>query len=427
MKIPFLLGLLVMALASPLQAAGPRGDEPIPIPRTVRQGIDFIYVDPDLASVARKNQRPTNWLLRTLGIQGERRHGPNLLFSALSDELEKYQANWGALPQVKIPGGSTLKPGSTGKRVSLLRTRLGLAPVGGYDRSLADRVSEYQLVHGLAPVDGIAGRATIASLNRGADYYERKIAVNVERAYRLPQTNHFRRYVLVDSGAAEVYLIERDKPRDWMRAIVGAPETKTPTMALLMRNALANPYWNVPPDLIRSLTAKRVLAQGVGYLDQFHYEVLSDWAPGARRVDPKTIDWKKVAAGKSDIRVRQLSGPWNSMGAMKFEMPNDYGIYLHDTPHKEKFALKDRWISNGCVRLEDYARFASWFFDRMPRDTAAPETIVEFPEPVPVFMTYFTVAPWGDGIQFRPDPYGYDEPAMKQMFGTGMKVASAEL
>ncbi len=63
--------------------------------------------------------------------------------------------------------------------------------------------------------------------------------------------------------------------------------------------------------------------------------------------------------------VRQQPGPWNSMGKMKFEMPNDYGIYLHDTPLKEKFA-GDRWISNGCVRLEDYQRFARWVFGYVP-------------------------------------------------------------
>jgi murein L,D-transpeptidase YcbB/YkuD len=179
--------------------------------------------------------------------------------------------------------------------------------------------------------------------------------------------------------------------------------------------------------MIRSFTAPRVRKQGISYLTEFHYEVLSDWGDDAQRVDPAKVDWKKVAAGKSFVRVRQLPGPWNSMGAMKFEMPNDYGIYLHDTPNKEKFAAKDRWISNGCVRLEDYRRFASWFFGRIPRGESGTEEIVELPQPVPVFMTYFTVGPWGDGIQFRADPYGYDDRAMQQMFGRGRQLASAEL
>jgi murein L,D-transpeptidase YcbB/YkuD len=239
----------------------------------------------------------------------------------------------------------------------------------------------------------------------------------MERAYRLPATRTFDRYVVVDSGAAEAYLVQGDRSVDRMRVVVGAPSTKTPMMAVLMQRAKANPYWNVPPDLIQSLTAKRVLNQGVSYLQNFHYEVLSDWTPDAELIDPKLVNWKRVAVGKSAIRVRQLPGPWNSMGEMKFEMPNDYGIYLHDTPNKELFSESERWLSNGCVRLEDYRRFASWVFDGVLPPAPAPEQIIELPRPVPVFMTYLTVAPSEGGVVFRADPYGFDSLAMPQMFG----------
>jgi murein L,D-transpeptidase YcbB/YkuD len=113
------------------------------------------------------------------------------------------------------------------------------------------------------------------------------------------------------------------------------------------------------------------------------------------------------------------------MGAMKFEMPNDYGIYLHDTPVKELFAKDDRWISNGCVRLEDYRRFASWVFGRMPPVGPEPEQRIDLPRPVPIYMTYLTVAPGGvGGVLFRPDPYGFDALAMPQMFGPPARIAS---
>ena len=110
------------------------------------------------------------------------------------------------------------------------------------------------------------------------------------------------------------------------------------------------------------------------------------------------------------------------MGERKFEMPNDYGIYLHDTPLKEKFA-GDRWISNGCVRLEDYQRFARWVFGTVPQPTAA-EQKIDLPRPVPVYLTYLTVEPSGNqGVVVRPDRYGFDAQAMPQMFGN--QVASA--
>ena len=155
------------------------------------------------------------------------------------------------------PGRPALKRGSTGKRVELLRQPLGLSPAGGYDEQLFQAVAAYQTVHGLGPADGIAGKATIASLNRGSIYYARRIAINMERAYRLPAVRTFDRYVVVDSGAAEAYLFDRDRIADRMKVVVGAPKTKTPMMAVIMRNAKANPYWNVPPELVRSLTAKK--------------------------------------------------------------------------------------------------------------------------------------------------------------------------
>ncbi|MEO6041745.1 MAG: L,D-transpeptidase family protein [Croceibacterium sp.] len=420
MRKPFhlILGAAVLFAAVPL-AAVPRGDEPVAVPSSIKQGIDFVYVDPQMSNVAQRKQRPRNWLQRMFGGGGEQRaaNAPNPIFDQLASGLQQYQATWGSLPQVKIAPGAALKRGAKGKRVELLRTRLGLPAAGGFDDALAQLVGEYQRVHGLGTPDQIAGKATIASLNLGADYYARRIAINMERAYRLPTTRTFDRYVVIDSGAAEAYLFNGDRVADSMRVVVGSAKTKTPMMAVIMRNAKVNPYWNVPPELIRSLTAKRVREQGLPYLDNFHYEVLSDWTVGAPPVDPRTIDWKLVESGASEIRVRQLPGPWNSMGAMKFEMPNDFGIYLHDTPHKELFDQDERHLSNGCVRLQDYRRFANWVFGRMPQPTSPREQNFDLPRPVPIYMTYLTVAPSNAGLVFRPDIYGFDALAMPQMFG----------
>ena len=422
------LGAAAMLATTPVWAAqGPKGDEPVAVPRTIKQGIDFVYVDPQMSSVARRKQKPQNWLQRLFNPAGSRRGAPNPLFDGLARGLQQYQGTWGRLPQTKIPAGAALKRGSTGKRVGLLRARLGLPVSGGYDDQLFQAVSAYQAVHGLGTADGIAGRATIASLNRGSLYYARRIAINMERAFRLPQTRAFDRYVVVDSGAAEVYFFDRDRVADKMRVVVGTAKTKTPMMAVLMRNAKANPYWNVPPELVRSLTAKKVGEQGLSYFRDFHYEVLSDWGPNAKLIDPKTVNWRGIGSGKvkPTVRVRQLPGPWNSMRNMKFEMPNDYGIYLHDTPHPELFAETERHLSNGCVRLEDYQRFARWVFGYVPQAASGVEQQINLPRPVPVYMTYLTVtADPANGVVFHPDPYGFDALAMPQMFGPAVKIAS---
>lgn len=427
-KISIALGAAALFATAPASAF-PLGDEPVAVPRNIKQGIDFVYVDPQLNAVAKRHQRPVNWLLRTIGLDwafGGRRDEPNPIFVSLAQGLQKYEATWGQLPQVKIPAGPMLKRGASGRRVELLRTRLGLSSSGGYDERLENAVRAYQLVHGLDPADGIAGRDTIASLNRGADYYERRIAINMERAHRLPPTGKFDRYVVVDSGAAEAYLFDHDRVADGMRVVVGSPKTKTPMMALILRDAKANPYWNVPPELIRSLTAKRIQQQGLSYLKDFHYEVLSDWSGNGQPVDPKSVNWKAIASGskKPTVLVRQLPGPWNSMGEMKFEMPNDYGIYLHDTPHKELFGKADRWVSNGCIRLADYKRFATWIFGGVPQPSTSREETFRVPNPVPVYLTYLTVVSKGNGLVFRDDPYGFDALAMPQMFGGAPEIAS---
>jgi murein L,D-transpeptidase YcbB/YkuD len=415
----------VLLAAAPVLSAEPKGDEPVAVPKNIKQGIDFVYVDPGMSAVARRHQKPRNWLARI--FKGDNRSTPNPVFQRLADGLDQYEASWGRLPQAKIPAGPALKLGSTGKRVAALRTRLGLPPGNGFDQQLLQRVTAYQQVHGLAPVDGIVGKGTLSSLNRGADYYERVIAINMERAWRLPATRAFERYVVIDSGAAMAYLFDRDRIADSMRVVVGAAKTKTPMMAVLMQDAKANPYWNVPPELIRSLTARRIGEQGLSYLDDFHYEVLANWSPSAPVIDPKGVNWKKIARSKTpaEIRVRQLPGPWNSMGEMKFEMPNDYGIYLHDTPHKELFAKDERHLSNGCVRLADYRRFASWVFGRMPQVTSTREQVFPLPRPLPVYMTYLTVEATPNGVMFRPDVYGFDGLAMPQMFGRARDIAAA--
>jgi murein L,D-transpeptidase YcbB/YkuD len=322
MKLSHIAGALALALAVPVSAAsvGPLGDEPIAVPSNIKQGIDFVYVDPQLSNIAHRHQRPQNWLARLFSFDWGPRSRPNPIFAQLGADLRQYEATWGRLPDVKVPAGATLKPGMTGKRVELLRTRLGLYPNGSYDEQLKQVVTAYQQVHGLNPADGIAGRATIASLNLGPQYYERRGAINVERAYRLPMTGTFGRYIIVDAGGANAYLVDHDRIVDSMPVIVGTAKTQTPIMAVILRDAKVNPYWNVPPELIRKLTATRIEQQGLSYLKNFHYEVLSDWSGNGQPVDPKSVNWRAIASGKEQpkILVRQLPGPWNSMGKMKF-------------------------------------------------------------------------------------------------------------
>lgn len=190
-------------------------------------------------------------------------------------------------------------------------------------------------------------------------------------------------------------------------------------MAAMIRTLTLNPYWNVPPDLVRARIAPGVVSQGPKLLRNLRYEVLSDWSDNARKLDPAEVDWRAVQSGQRELRVRQLPGGSNAMGRMKFMFPNDRGVYLHDTPNRELFAGDDRRQSSGCVRVEDADRLARWLFRRpVPvRSGDSPEQNVALAEPVPVYITYLTAAPEGTRIAFHPDVYGRDRPLLARLGG----------
>lgn len=199
------------------------------------------------------------------------------------------------------------------------------------------------------------------------------------------------RYVVVDLRAAELYMFDGAQLIDSMRVIVGAPKTPTPLLVSTIYRVTFNPYWNVPPDLVQRLIAPRVLAQGITYLTSRHYEVVTNYDATASEVPPSTVDWKGVADGTVQAHVRELPGNANSMGTMKFSFFNSKDIYLHDTPSKALFKEKSRFLSNGCIRLEDARRFGRWLLSREPQTSAtSPDAHEILSQPVPIYITYLT-------------------------------------
>jgi len=399
--------------------------EPIDLPPAIEQGVDMIYVDQDLVPRAVQDSS----LLHDIsfdswtGAPVDLFVSVNPIYTDLRRGLVKYRQRWGDLPQNPVPDGPALKVGSTGERVSALRTRLGLSPGDKFDAALAASVKEFQGVHGIK-ADGIAGAGTINALNRGAQYFEQLIMINMERAKRLPAPGEQSKYAIVDAGGARLSLWQNDRKVDEMKVVVGKAETATPMMAAYIKYASVNPYWNVPPELVRSLIGPRIVTQGIKYLTDREYQVLSDYGPNPKILDPETVDWQAVVDGRQDVGLRRLPSPANSMGAMKFMLPNYFGIYLHDSPEREHFTKNELWVSNGCVRLEDYKRVAKFLFNgSIPSgDNPKIEKEVDLPRPIPVYMTYLTVQPTADGVQFLEDHYGRDAHLMER-YGSQLMAA----
>lgn len=306
----------------------------------------------------------------------------NPALAGLERGLALYRRRWSRLPQDALPRNPS---------AAQLRRRLG-----------TNDLRAFQRVHGLA-VTGRADSPTIAALNRGAAHYERLILANIERARAIP-ARPGGRYIIVDTASAQLFMVENSRIAGRMRVIVGKQAMQTPLMAGMIRYAALNPYWHLPPDLIRERARK-----GLRAIRAERLEVLSDWSPQARRLDPRRVDWRAVAASRRLVNLRQTPGPHNMMGRIKFMLPNDLGIYLHDTPHRHLFTRADRRASSGCVRVEDASRLERWLFGgRVTRPNGAPEQRVDLPEPVPVYITYLTVLPSADGVAFQRDAYRRD-------------------
>lgn len=411
----------VAASATPQQP-----EEPVALPPAVEQGVDMIYVDPEIAGNIRwRNTKLDDvTFARYAGAPLDLIQAINPLYADLRRGLVDYQKKWGGLPQFTMPAGPALTIGSQGERVTLLRERLGLTVGSRFDEPLSKRVAEYEKVHGLK-ADGVAGDEVIASLNLGAEHYEHVVMINMERARRLPAPGELKRHIVVDTGSAMVLMYDNDKLVGSMRAAVGAKDTQTPMMAALIRYANVNPYWNIPTSLQIKLIAPRILEQGLKYLTDRRDEVFANENEDSALIDPATIDWQAVKDGKLTLRMRQGPGGGNSMGKIKFMMPNKFGIYLHDTPDKTVFNRDERWISNGCVRLQDASRLAAWLFGSMPEGRNPDvEERVELREPVPVFVTYLTVEARADGVVFRADPYERDPAVLARYFAAEGKLAA---
>jgi murein L,D-transpeptidase YcbB/YkuD len=240
-----------------------------------------------------------------------------------------------------------------------------------------------------------------------------RLLANLDRARSIPGKG---RVAVVEIASQRLLVFENGVPVDSMKIIVGMTKYPTPLIASYISYVTLNPYWDSPDHLVKEAIAPNVLRQGFGYLKARGYEAMADWSPNAAVLPPEKVDWKAVAAGKLQLRIRQKPGPENFMATMKIPFVNDDDIYLHDTPTKSLFAKANRALSNGCVRLEAAPRFARWLL--LGRDPIAaapdlPEQHVKLPQSVPVYLTYLTAQPEGGKLTYLADVYGLDKAAAK--------------
>lgn len=273
--------------------------------------------------------------------------------------------------------------------------------------------------------DYAALRRALVTGNYANDKQRDLLRINLDRARVLPAG--IPRYIVVNTATQRLYMYDGDKLADSMKVVVGQErdDRKTPMMAGYLRYASLNPYWNVPPDLVWDDVGIHVKDYGLGYLKSRGYQVLSDWSDNPAVVDPSTIDWQAVKDGKLELRVRQLPGPRNVLGKVKYTFTNPFGVYLHDTSARELLDKDTRLYSGGCIRLEDADRLGKWLFGHELHATSdAPDIKVPLDHPVPVYVIYMTAIPDGSSITYLDDVYDWDAGRLAKMESTGGEVAA---
>jgi len=325
---------------------------------------------------------------------------PQKAYVALRQKLAELRRENPGIAQ-HIPSGPELSVGMRDPRVSLIRSRFGLdgKPLGDtkaeadlvYDTKVAAAVADFQKSKGL-PVSGVLTAKTIAALSGGQpSRLENEILANMERWRWMPREMGDT-YIAVNIPDFTVSVIHDDQVLARHRVVVGKPETPTPVFSKDMKYLIVNPYWNVPQSIIKKEFMPKT-GGDVGAMASHGYE---------------------VSSRDGHYVVRQPPGEKNALGRIKFLFPNDYAVYLHDTPSKALFATTKRAYSHGCVRVDQPFSFAATILgtkyseERLKAMIGPTEKYINLPMPLPVHIEYFTTYVDDSGrLQMRDDLYGY--------------------
>ncbi len=328
-------------------------------------------------------------------------HTPGYLaLKAKLAELRGGKVEKGPAP---FPGGAVLKTGMQDDRVPALRERLGVLGDGGttYDKTVADAVKKFQQEHQIAAT-GTLTAATVDVLNGGKvpDHQSDIVLANMERwrwmTHTLPST-----YVLVNLPDYTLHVMHDGKEVWQTKIVIGKPDMPTPLMTADMKYITINPTWNVPPSIVNR-----------------------EYLPALAQ-DPTVLDRMGLKVSHNpdgSVHISQPPGDKNALGRIRFNFPNKFLVYQHDTPDKNFFAFDKRALSHGCMRVQNPQHYAEVLLsldrpndgyteDRIKKMIASnAETDIQLPTYIPVNLTYQTAFVDDAGkLEFRDDVYGRDK------------------
>jgi murein L,D-transpeptidase YcbB/YkuD len=349
-------------------------------------------------------------------------------YNGMRDALARYRDIVAAGGWPTVPDGPTLRPGAADPRVAVIARRLAVtgdlpeeavsASPDSYGPAIEQAVRRFQARHGLE-ADGIVGAGTLREMNVPAARRVQQLEINLERA-RWVLDDISERFVLVNIAGFRVYLVQ-DRQIVWQsRVQVGRTYRKSPVFRDEMKYLVFNPTWTVP----YSIATRDLLPQikgNPGFFEDRGFD-LRDRA--GKRVEPASVDWSQVTPGRFPYTLVQRPGPANAMGLVKFMFPNEYAVYLHDTPSRYLFDRADRTFSAGCIRVENPFELAEmllgpddWNQEKLRQvlDTGKERTVF-LSNPIPVLLLYWTAQPDPDGtVSFFRDVYERDAAILKAL------------
>ena len=329
----------------------------------------------------------------------------------------------GGWPQVSIE--ETLNPGESHAAVPLLRERLRITGDYGscsstiensYGECLQEAIVHFQKRHGLSD-DGVIGKETIAALNVPIEKRIEQIRLNLDRIKWLHERDS-KRHIMINIPAFTLFFEEDKTLRLKMKVITGTRKNPTPVFSNTVRTIVLNPHWNVPKSIIQNEMIPKLL-RNPNAMAKEKIEIYTGWGKDAKKISGGSVNWGRYRYSKTvPYRFAQTPGYHNALGKVKFLFPNQFSVYMHDTPTKHLFDKDVRAFSHGCIRLDQPFELLKTFstfnesvdFEKSQKILKGKrKAYFQLINKVPVDVIYLTAYVDYDGVlQFRNDIYGYD-------------------